>query len=329
MRFIIDDKIPYIRPFAEQMGECVYLPGSEITAADVREADCLIVRTRTRVDEALLKDSRVQLVVTATIGYDHIDTQWLEQQGIHWANCPGCNATSVAQYVEGALWPSIPDATPLVGSHPRVAIVGVGHVGSAVRTMLESRGVECLLVDPFLGLTDEPWEADVVTFHTPLTFEGPCPSYHMASDDFFARLQCRPVIINAARGGVVDESALLRALDRGLVSAAVIDTWEHEPSPNPELLRRAQVATPHIAGYSAVGKANATWMSLQAVRRHFGLEVALPPSGGELLREALETMTEAPQISPLPYDPRYDTAELRRDPSRFEWLRGHYPLRLE
>lgn len=310
VKVVVDDKIPYIRPYVEHMGECIFLPGAAITASDVQDADVLIVRTRTRVNKELLEGSRVSIVVTATIGYDHIDTDYLTRHGIRWTNCPGCNARSVAQYIAGCL-PSKPG---------RLGIVGCGHVGSAVRQMAITHGWEVRVSDPPLGLNDDLTDCDVISFHVPLTTSGPCPTYHMASADFFTHLRRKPMIINAARGGVVDEEALLSAMDKGLVGPVVIDTWEHEPTPRPELLRRALYATPHIAGYSANGKATATWMTLRAIGAP-----NLPASPTDLLREALG--------GTIPYQPTYtpaaDSQALKTHPELFEHLRGHYPLRIE
>lgn len=322
MRAVVDDKIPYIRSYLEQMADCRYIPGADITAQDVRDADVLIVRTRTRVDRTLLEGSRVQLVVTATIGFDHLDINYLRAAGIAWTNCPGCNAASVAQYIEGCM----------EESHRVWGIVGLGHVGTAVKNMLERKaaregwGLTLRVSDPPLGYTDDLSDCDAITFHVPLTHGGPYPTYHMADTAFFESLKRTPLIINAARGGVVDEEALLAAMDSGRVSAAVIDTWEHEPKPNPILLQRARYATPHIAGYSANGKATATLMSLRAVAERFAPEqlAALPASPLELLRQALGTLPQQP-----PYTPLADSEALKADPTRFEYLRGNYPLRLE
>lgn len=322
MKFIVDDKIPYIAPYLERWGKCRYLPGAAITAEDVRDADVLVVRTRTKVNKALLAGSRIGMVVTATIGFDHIDADC----GVPWTNCPGCNAQSVAQYIEAAIAECYPQGTP---EELTLGIVGCGHVGSAVRAMAERHGWQLRLSDPPLGLCDDLSPCDVITFHTPLTHDGPCPTWHLADDDFFRRLQRRPVIINAARGGVVDEEALLRAMDAGLVGDVVIDTWETEPQPRPQLLQRARIATPHIAGYSANGKATATLMSLRAIAERCHLPTDhLPATALEMLQAALpaDTLAEAQRT---PYNPAEDSARLKADPARFEWLRGHYPLRLE
>ena len=342
MRIIIDDKIPFIREAAAQLGEAVYLSGSAISAADVRDADALIVRTRTRCDEALLQGSRVQMVATATIGYDHIDTAYMQRAGVAWTNCPGCNADSVAQYVQSALV-LLADAGHIRLSDVTVGIVGVGHVGSSVERMLRRMGCRILRHDPprqargdegFVDLEEIQKHCDVITLHTPLTREGAHATFHMIDDAFFDALHRRPVLINAARGEVVDEVALKTALKTGKIRTAVIDTWEHEPCVDRELLSAVFLGTPHIAGYSADGKANGTRMALQAVARHFGTSFSAPvlppalPDG-----YAYYPLLYSPQHPYAEllrhYDPRRDSDALRAHPEDFERLRGDYPLRRE
>lgn len=327
MRAVVDDKIPYIQGQIERLvDEVAYLPGSAITKDDVRDADILIVRTRTRCDRALLEGSKVGLVVTATIGFDHLDTQYLDEAGVRWTNCPGCNASSVCQYVHNALL-----ATGYLRHGLTAGVVGVGHVGSLVAADLEAAGLRVLRCDPPKGepatMADIAAQADIITFHTPLTHDGCCPTWHLADEAFLSRLSRRPLVINSSRGGVVDEGALLNAMDADRVAGAIIDTWEHEPHVNPSLLHRAWIATPHIAGYSADGKANATRMSLQAVCRFLGKPFTLDIQPPDLPVDfAYGEVAEGPLRL---YDPRVDTARLKERPERFEALRGHYPLRRE
>lgn len=347
MLLVIDDKIPFIRHQAEQLGSCTYLPGAAITAADVRHADALIVRTRTRCDRTLLEGSRVQLVVTATIGYDHLDTAYLDAAGIAWTNCPGCNATSVAQYVRNALLRASAaghiDTAFALGrkSALTVGVVGCGHVGSAVAHSLEAEGCRVLRCDPPKGetatLTDLAEAADVITLHTPLTTDGDHPTFHLADEAFFRHLRRRPLFINAARGECMDTAAVKNALREGRIAAAVIDTWEHEPNIDPELLDAAFIATPHIAGYSADGKACGTRMALETVARHFGIERSFPIVAPPLAPDfRYGSPVEQPdRFSPRAleqlrlYDPATDTDRLRRCPADFERLRGDYPFRRE
>lgn len=358
MRLVIDDKIPFIRGWAERLGTATYLPGAAITAADVREADALIVRTRTRCDRALLEGSRVRFIATATIGFDHFDTAYLREAGIGWANCPGCNAASVAQYVRNSLL-LLQAEGRLRLRGCRVGVVGVGHVGSRVAHELRRWGCELLLCDPprhegamlmppaveaacpardcTATLADIAREADVVTFHTPLVRTGPHATFHLAGADFFRALRRRCVLINASRGEVVDTGALLEALSEGRVGAAVIDTWEHEPDIDHALLYKAYLATPHVAGYSADGKANGTRMALEAVAAHFGRPLSFDirppqlPAGFRYNPRAAAPAgcTPAEAECLRLYDPRRDSDALRAHPETFEQLRGNYPLRRE
>lgn len=330
MKIVVDDKIPFIQEKLHLLAdEVVALSGAAISAADVKDADALIVRTRTRCDEDLLKDSRVQFVATATIGFDHIDTSYLEQAGIQWTSCPGCNAASVAQYVEAVLL-LLQQEKGLQLRQSTIGIVGCGHVGSKVKEAAERFGMRILICDPPLGSADFVTldtlmeQADVITFHVPLTKEGSYPTWHLADEAFFEHLPSIPYIINTSRGGVVDNEALLRALDEGRVRDAILDVWEGEPNINLCLLRKIFIGTPHIAGYSADGKANADNMVIEALCRHFHLPVpdkVMPPklpSDFHYTGHPLEL-----------YNPLTDSNALKANPSDFEYLRNHYPLRRE
>ena len=334
MKIIVDDKIPFIRGKIERLADdVVYLPGTSVSRNDVADADILVVRTRTVCNRELLEGSRVKLIVTATIGYDHIDTEYCDEAGIKWTNCPGCNARSVCQYISNAL------QLLNVGSGITIGVVGVGHVGSLVVELARKSGYKVLMSDPpleesgakdhdgcrFVSLDEICEKADVITFHTPLTHTGKHPTYHLADRLFFSKLSRCPAVINASRGGVVDEEALKEALRNGTVSKAVIDTWENEPRIDSELLRLATIATPHIAGYSANGKLNATLMSLISVRDFL---VSSKISGTEL--ESVEfsiPLPDAPFLSP---DTLADDSKLlKENPDRFESFRGNYPVRIE
>lgn len=332
MKVIVDDKIPYIREAIAQVAdEVVFLPGSAITADDVRDADALIVRTRTRCNRSLLQGSRVQFIATATIGFDHLDTEYLREAGIYWTNCPGCNAGSVAQYLHTTLL-LLQQERGLQLPHSTLGVVGVGHVGTLVAQVGHWLGMRVLLCDPpraergdegFLPLEQLMREADVISFHTPLVRDGRYPTFHMADEGFFRALARKPIIINTSRGEVVDGQALLAALDEGLVREAVIDVWENEPDIDLRLLARTYLGTPHIAGYSADGKANATRMSLEALCRHFGVQahftITPPPAPAGI----------NPNDPLAFYDPRRDSEALKSEPKNFEHLRGNYPLRRE
>lgn len=323
MKVIIDHKIPYIKEAIERIADdVVYLPGNAFTKENVKDADALIVRTRTKCNRDLLEGSQVKFIATATIGYDHIDTEYCREAGITWTNCPGCNASSVEQYIHSVLL-LLKEKKGLDLKNATIGVVGVGHVGSRVARMARELGMKVLLNDPpraeqgesgFVYLTTIARECDVITFHTPLNREGSYRTYHLADEDFLFSLERAPFVINSSRGEVVDTASLLAALAAGKVKAAVIDTWEYEPRISRELMEVAFLATPHIAGYSADGKANATRMSLEALCRFFGIEAEfniLPPEG------------------PKGYDPTRDSEWLKASPEKFEWFRGNYPIRRE
>ena len=343
MKIVVDDKIPYIRETICQLADMVvFLSGAAITADDVRDADVLVVRTRTRCNQRLLEGSKVRLVVTATIGYDHIDTQWLDKAGIRWTNCPGCNSGSVAQYLECTLL-LLEQQKGLSLHQSTIGIVGCGHVGSKVKAVAERLGMQVLVCDPplatlspklgddrglnerlFVSLDEIERRCDVITFHVPLTREGQYATWHLADEDFFRRLSRVPYIINTSRGEVVDNQALLKALEEGRVRDAVIDVWENEPHPDAALLEKVFIGTPHIAGYSADGKVNADNMVIDAICQHFGLphpEPIVPP-----------TLPSDIHLTGSPldlYNPMDDSQKLKAEPSHFEQLRNNYPLRRE
>lgn len=323
MKVVIDHKIPYIKEAIGRIAdETVFLPGESFTPEAVRDADALIVRTRTRCDRRLLEGSRVKFIATATIGFDHIDTAYCREAGIVWTNCPGCNAGSVEQYIHSVLL-LLQEKKGLDLQKATLGIVGVGHVGSRVKRMAEELGMKVLLNDPpradrgeegFVDLQTIIRKCDVITFHTPLNREGKYSTYHLVNEDLLFSLERTPFIINASRGEVVDTASLLAALAAGKVKDAIIDTWEYEPRISRELLAVAFLATPHIAGYSADGKANATRMSLEALCKFFHIDAdfdIVPPEG------------------PCDYDPTRDSEWLKASPDKFEWFRGNYPVRRE
>lgn len=335
MKVIIDHKIPYIKEAISRIAdEVVFLPGNAFTKEDVKDADALIVRTRTKCNRELLEGSQVKFIVTATIGYDHIDVEYCREAGITWTNCPGCNAGSVEQYIHSVLL-LLKREKGLDLGNSTLGIVGVGHVGTRVAQMAEELGMKVLLNDPpraeqgesgFVDLETIVRECDVITFHTPLNREGEYATYHLADEDFLFSLKRTPYIINSSRGEVVDTAALLAALAAGKVKDAIIDTWEYEPRISRELMEVAFLATPHIAGYSADGKANATRMSLEALCRFFHIETTfeIEPEKVDILfsKDKEEAYLQV-------YNPTRDSEWLKACPEKFEWFRGNYPVRRE
>ena len=345
MKILADEHIPYLQGVAEQFGEVTYLPGNQFTKEAVKDNDVLIVRTVTHFDEKILAGSNVKLICSATIGFDHIDTHYCEQNNIAWRTAPGCNASSVEQYVTTSIV-RMAQKYNFELKDKTIGIVGVGNVGKKVARACKVLGMKVLLNDPprqereksdkFVDLATIQREADIITFHTPLTKEGKHTTYHLADELFFNSLGKKPIVINSSRGAVVGNEALKSALRKGKVMGAIIDTWENEPNIDNELLEMVDIATPHIAGYSADGKWNATKMSLETINKFFKLKkdpIELLPivepkeAGINLSRYSnKEQLTKALLYS---YDPFEDSALLKESPNKFYYFRSHYPLRRE
>jgi erythronate-4-phosphate dehydrogenase len=338
MKLIVDSKIPYIaEPLKRLADEVVLADGKEITPSLVRDADALIVRTRTRCDRRLLEGSTVKFIATATIGYDHIDTAYCAEAGITWTNAPGCNAASVAQYVESVLC-LLRQEKGCHLSEMTLGVIGVGHVGTLVAEVGKRLGLRVLLNDPpraavegsagFSPLSLLQEQCDVLSFHVPLVHDGEHPTFHLADGSFFKALKRTPFLFNTSRGEVVATAALQQALTDGQIADAVIDVWENEPNINLDLLQRVYIGTPHIAGYSADGKANATRMSLDALCRFFNLTANYHIEPPRPEQPVIHAVTPADAILQM-YNPHRDSHALKAHPEQFEYLRGHYPLRRE
>ena len=336
MKIVIDEKIPYLRNALEAMGHTVVsLPGDAICAADVKDAEALFVRTRTYCNEALLAGSSVRFIATATIGYDHIDDAYCRANDICWHSAPACNAGGVVQYVQSAIYGRY-GAAALRGM--TIGIVGVGAIGSRVAAWAREAGMRVLLNDPprqaagepgFVSLETIAAESDIITFHPTLTREGDSPSYHLANEVFFASLQRKPLLINASRGAVVDNAALLQASKAGLLADFVLDVWEGEPNLNRELLEAAYIATPHIAGYSAEGKFNATHIALQRFAEFTAFAGELPLTPLPAPANPVVKAADAAEASLKIYNPLDETVALKQSPHLFEELRNNYNFRRE
>lgn len=348
MKIVCDDKIPFLRGTLEPFAEVVYLPGKQTTAEVVKDADAVITRTRTACNEALLKDSKVKVIATATIGFDHIDTAWCESNGIIWKNAPGCNSWSVKQYISSVLV-RLARRYSLDLSKMTLGVVGVGNVGSKVAEAASLLGMKVLLNDPprerregpekFVSLDTLMEQSDIITLHVPLTKEGEDATWHLFDADRIARLRKDQFLFNSSRGPVVDNKALKTALKAESLRGAVLDVWEGEPELDRELISLLEYSTPHIAGYSADGKANGTTMSVRTVASVLGLPltewtasgVPAPAQPLEFTLDASgktkqEVLTDAILYT---YDVEKDTDALRAAPELFEKLRGDYPVRRE
>ena len=340
MKVVADMDIPFLEGVFEPYGEVVYKKGLEISHDDVLDADALVVRTRTRCDAALLEGTSVKMIATATIGMDHIDMEYCRKAGIEVANAAGCNAGGVMQYVFSALY-GVAARKGIKIDGSTIGIVGVGHVGSKIEAMAEYLGFNILRCDPPRAVAEGPEgfcslehlleESDVVTLHVPLdeTTRG------MANADFFTLMKPGAIFINAARGEVVDEQALIEASPK--LGAIVIDTWNNEPDINEDLVDIADIATPHIAGYTFQGKQNGTAYAVQALARHFRLEELydffpaqdLPGHEPVLLDLKGKNHGEIAAVSQYNYPIFTDDFRFRMEPHKFEKLRSEYQYRRE
>ncbi len=382
MRILVDQNIPYAREVFSQFGEVTLAPGRSIVPELLEGVEVLIVRSVTRVDRALLSGTPVRFVGTATIGTDHIDLSYLREAGITFADAAGSNATSVAEYVTAALmYLEVTNLTPKSplpqgegtvssplsllhrtstcdwekgagGMRLTLGIVGVGNVGSRVQARASVLGLIVLLNDPpreqregrgsFVSLDELLMASDIVTFHTPLTRKGDFPTYHLAGERELNLLREGAVLINTARGAVVDNKALLRHIEKGRLGATILDVWEHEPNPDPDLLARVTLGTPHIAGYSYDGKIAGTRMMAEAVAGHLGVPLkwnellgsehsAAPISvSGSGLSAVHEAILKAYPIEEDHLRMRgiLDLPPEERGPA-FDRLRKEYPIRRE
>lgn len=332
MRIVIEDKIPAIKGIFEPFADVVYLPATEISHENLKESDALITRTRPYLGASLLEGTKLKIIATATIGTDHIDIDYCKKTGIKVTNAPGCNAPAVAQWVFASIFSIIGDKYT---GNQTIGIVGVGNVGKIVSKWAKDLGFNVLENDPpralnepnkeFYTLHEIAREADIITFHTPLITDGLFPTDHLADSDFFNSLGRKPVLLNASRGQVVDTTALIEALDTGLVSTVAIDCWEWEPKISLVLLDKATIATPHIAGYSKEGKLRATATAVKAVSDELGIPVT--PSFNIPLFNPERKISK--DIIMQSYNPFIDTLALKENPELFETLRNEYVLRRE
>jgi len=347
MKIIADDKIPFLQGVLEPYSEMIYLPGRQITGKVVRDADALLIRTRTKCTGSLLKGSKVKFIGTATIGFDHIDTQFCEKNGIAWTNAPGCNSSSVQQYIAAALLKMAAEFRfSLKGK--TIGIVGVGNVGTRIEKLARILGMNVLLNDPprernegqknFVDLGTVLYKSDIVTLHVPLNVVGEDCTWRFFNEKSFKKMRKGTWFINTARGEVMESNALKRALDTGKLAGAVLDVWENEPDIDTDLMGKTFLSTPHIAGYSTDGKANGTSMVVNSLSTFFNLplrewrpvripepvEPVISINGigkpdEDIVREAVFHT----------YNIDEDNFNLRFAPADFEKQRGDYRVRRE
>lgn len=349
IKIVADNGILFLKGVLEEYADILYLPSGEITSQNIKDADAIIVRTRTKCDKNLLENTKVRFIATGTMGYDHIDADYCQSKNIKWINAPGCNANSVLQYMASALL-ILAERMKMNLLDKTIGIIGVGNIGQKVERFANLLGMKVLLNDPpqqrkegnskFVDINYLIEQSDIITLHVPLNLDGIDKTYHMANESFFSRFNYPKIFINTSRGEVVQSSALKDAFRENLVSAYVLDVWEDEPNIDLELLHYAALATPHIAGYSVEGKANGTAVCVNELNKFFnlGLKANWYPSSlpkpdksneinvhckGKSLQEIFfECITHT-------YNITEDDKNLRISPSQFEQQRINYPIRRE
>jgi 4-phosphoerythronate dehydrogenase len=342
-QLIIDSSLPYLSTLAEEVGEVTRLDSTDFSSERIKNADVLLIRSVVQCNEALLGGSSVRAIASATAGFDHIDTTYCEEHHIHWHNSPGCNALGVVQYVLSALslW-SLQRGETLQGK--TIGIIGVGNVGGRLANRVTALGLQPLLYDPprveregaegfTTSLETLLTESDIITLHVPLTKDGRYPTQGMVDRAFLKRCSRRPLLINACRGGVTPSMALHEALDKGWIRDVILDCWEGEPTIDGRLARKAFIATPHIAGWTADGKWRGSRMALEAICDDLALnkpkglwdasclptpstpmiDLSCYPKGERVRRALLHTA-----------NPSATTQELQATPQDFNRLRKSY-----
>lgn len=340
LKIVADKAIPFLEGVFDPYADMTYLPGDKIGPEDVRDADVLMVRTRTKCNADLLEGSKVKFIATATIGTDHIDFPYCDSKGIVVRNAPGCNAGGVMEYVFSALY-GLASRKSISLQGDTIGIIGVGHVGSLIERMGRALGFKILKCDPpraeaegSFGFCDLEYllqNSQIVTLHVPLdeTTRG------MANSEFFSLMQPGAFFINAARGEVVCDDALKAAIPK--LGPVIIDTWNHEPDIDIDLMDKVAIATPHIAGYSYQGKQNGTAAAVRAVAHYFGItelyeffpKTDLPEN--EAVKLDLKGLNQGEIASVLQYNyPIFtDDFMLRLNPENFDKLRSEYNYRRE
>ncbi|WP_319380762.1 4-phosphoerythronate dehydrogenase [Thiomicrorhabdus sp.] len=347
-QIIIDDAVPYAAEMFGHLGEVVLLPGKQITPSDVRNADALIVRSRTQVNRTLLENSRVRFVGSTVVGLDHIDQTYLQQGGIRFYSAQGCNANSVAEYIIHILF-ELAEQHGFDLQSKTLGIIGVGNVGGRLYSKAQTLGIRCLLNDPpreknpednelsFVDL-DHCLTADIITVHTPLNMDGPDRTFDLIDARRVGRLSPRQILINAARGGIINETAWAKQP----LLAKIIDCWENEPNINETLYRSADLATPHIAGHSLEAKVAGGEMVYRQLCEYWQIEPEthwqdkLPPDPQPILIDSEQKSDQARlnQLFKSVYDPYCDDAAIRHVQIKqvhqaYEDYRRNYPLRRE
>lgn len=348
MKIVVDENMPLVRQLFASFGDIVALPGRQMTAADIQDADVLLVRSVTSVNAALLAQAhQLKFIGTATIGTDHVDQSYVAERGIPFFSAPGCNKISVGEFVISALL-ILAERRQITLAGLSLGIIGAGNTGTAVAERAAALGMQVRLHDPFKQMAGDPREfcsyetalaCDVISFHVPMTKSGPHPTFHMLDAARINALSSSQLIVNASRGAVWDNQAMLARQQSADPLTLIMDVWEHEPDVLLPLVPHTQLATPHIAGYSLEGKYRGTYMLYQAFCQVFGypcsleLHNLLPESDiSEVTIHGSLTEARIRKLVHLVYDVRRDDARFRQrigPAGAFDLMRKQYPERRE
>jgi len=345
LKIVVDENIASSECF-EFLGEVIKLNGREISNQNLRECDILIVRSVTKVDQQLLKNTKVRFVGTATSGIEHVDLNYLFENKIHFADAIGCNAFAVAEYVITAITKLLADWNDNFTNHT-IGIIGFGNIGTKVARMCEALGIKVLLNDPpvqrinnsFISVPlNEILKCDIITLHVPLTFEGEDKTFNLLDENLHL-LKENSILINTSRGGVVNETKLLQIL-RDKKVRLVTDVWMNEPNVNDDLLIKSVISTPHIAGYSIEGKINGTNMIFNKLNKFLGTDFSFDFFSNQNENEILEfhnklTPANLHQLLKRIYDIEKDSIAMKEMVNKqsdeknlyFDNLRKNYPHR--
>lgn len=352
MKIYADENMPYVKDFFADLGDVTLVNGRTLTADQIIDADVLLVRSVTKVNEQLLaQSSRLKFVGTATIGTDHIDQSYLQQRGIGFSSAPGCNAQSVVEYVLSSLF-VLAEKYQWNLQQKTVGVVGVGNIGRVLVSALQALSIKVLCCDPLRAAAEPdfphiPFEEllpqlDIVSFHVPLIKSGPDATVDLLNTQSLKLLKPECAVINACRGEVTNNNALLNEAQSGHKRALVLDVWANEPEPDVRLIPFADIATAHIAGHSIEGKARGTEMLYQALCIQLGFTPAktlaqvLPqPQVSEVKINSNFGLLDVQNLTRLLYDVRRDDTLFRfymmqqQKKQGFDWLRKSYPPRRE
>ena len=353
MKILADQNIPQVKPAFNSLGDVELLPGREITRDHLHDCQCLLVRTVTTIDKTLLHNTPIQFIGSATIGTDHVDLDYLKQQGIAFSNAAGCNAEAAAEYVISGIF-SLSQHKNFNPFTRKAGIIGCGNVGSNLLNKFQALGIEALVCDPpraelnkdhsnYVDLDTIISECDLISLHVPLTREGRHPTHHLFNHQNLRLLKQGCLLINAARGPVVDNKALAQVITQRPDLITFLDTWENEPNLSRTLLEQVDLATPHIAGYSVEGRLRGTQMILDAACRYFGKNAKwkmadqLSSSASIKISEPTSELDYWQQLFQKHHDIWQDNLALKKTSNlsniefahHFDSLRKVYPARLE